>query len=363
MKKLILTFTLLTAISASYSQNVGINTDGSAPGMMLDVKPSAGNDGIRINNTAGDAIINLRNNGTDEWTLGFDDSDADQFKISQSGALGTTDAFIIDADRQLMSGITGTAASPAWTFDADTDIGLYRIAANTLGFTTTGIEAMRINNVQNVGIGTTPNANNNMLSIEQDGATGTAGYAFISNAASAWPAYEGYNANLTNGTGLQGTAFYGVYGTATAAAGFSGFFDYDTYIEFLYHNGTFFVSDERMKKDIKPMDNALDMIDNFNPVIYKKRTGAFEIKSQSNHKGIGTEEGERLEYGFLAQDVQKSFPHMVGQKNMRMKSGEDMDVMGVNYTMVIPILTKAIQEQQAYIKALEARIEALETNK
>ena len=101
MKKLTLSLTLLSAISISFSQNVGINTDGSAPGMMLDVKPSAGNNGIRINNTADDAIINFQNNGTNEWTLGFDDSDADQFKISQSGVLGTTDAFIIDADRQL----------------------------------------------------------------------------------------------------------------------------------------------------------------------------------------------------------------------------------------------------------------------
>lgn len=363
MKKLTLSLTLLSAISISFSQNVGINTDGSAPGMMLDVKPSAGNNGIRINNTADDAIINFQNNGTNEWTLGFDDSDADQFKISQSGVLGTTDAFIIDADRQLMSGITGTAAVPAWTFDADTDIGLYRIGLNTLGFSTTGIEAIRINNVQNVGIGTVPNGNNNMLTVEQDGVTGTAEYAFISSGASAWPAIEGGHSNTTNGAGVQGTAFYGVSGSTVAVAGWAGYFDYDTYIDYLYHNGTFFVSDERMKNDITPMDNALDMVNNFNPVVYKKRTGAFERISTSNLKGLDIQESERLEYGFIAQEVQKSFPHMVGQKNMRMKSGKDMDVMGINYTMVIPILTKAIQEQQEYIKALEARIEALETSK
>ncbi len=363
MKKLTLSLTLLSAISISFSQNVGINTDGSAPGMMLDVKPSAGNNGIRINNTADDAIINFQNNGTNEWTLGFDDSDADQFKISQSGVLGTTDAFIIDADRQLMSGITGTAAVPAWTFDADTDIGLYRIGVNTLGFSTTGIEAMRINNVQNVGIGTVPNANNNMLTVEQDGVTGTAEYVFVSNAASAWPALEGYSANTASGTGVQGTGFYAVFGTASTAAGWSGYFDWDTYVDWLFYTGATMVSDRRVKSDIKPIDNAVNLLDGLNPVIYKKKTGIFDTKNESNSEGFAREESDILEYGFIAQEVNEKFPNLVKSKNMHLKNGEDMDVMGVNYTMVIPILTKAIQEQQAYIKTLEARIEALETNK
>lgn len=142
MKKLTLTFTLLSAVSMTYSQNVGINTDGSAPGKMLDIKPTTGNDGIRINNTAGDATINLRGNGTDRWTFGFDDSDGDNFVISSGAALGTaTDRFEIDEnDDQIRSGFDGTAARPAWGFTSDENTGIYRSAVDELAFGAGGIE-------------------------------------------------------------------------------------------------------------------------------------------------------------------------------------------------------------------------------
>jgi len=142
MKKLTLTFTLLSAISMSYSQNVGINTDGSAPGKMLDIKPTTNNDGIRINNTAGDAIINLRGNGTDRWTFGFDDTDGDNFVISSGAALGTAaDRFEIDEnDDQIRSGFDGTAAIPAWGFTSDENTGMYRSAIDELAFSAGGVE-------------------------------------------------------------------------------------------------------------------------------------------------------------------------------------------------------------------------------
>lgn len=142
MKKLTLTLTLLSAISISYSQNVGINTDGSAPGKMLDIKPTTNNDGIRINNTAGDAIINLRGNGTDRWTFGFDDSDGDNFVISSAATLGTAaDRFEIDEnDDQIRSGFDGTAARPAWGFTSDENTGIYRSAIDELAFSAGGIE-------------------------------------------------------------------------------------------------------------------------------------------------------------------------------------------------------------------------------
>ncbi|WP_286814637.1 MULTISPECIES: beta strand repeat-containing protein [unclassified Maribacter] len=49
----------------------------------------------------------------------------------------------------------GTANEPAYRFNNDTNIGMYRIAADRLGFSTDGTEAIRIDNSQNVGIGPT----------------------------------------------------------------------------------------------------------------------------------------------------------------------------------------------------------------
>jgi len=53
----------------------------------------------------------------------------------------------------------GTQGSPAYRFNSDGDTGMFRAAANQLGLSTNGTEALRVDAIQNVGIGTnTPNA-------------------------------------------------------------------------------------------------------------------------------------------------------------------------------------------------------------
>ncbi|PIU98269.1 hypothetical protein COS61_02300, partial [Candidatus Wolfebacteria bacterium CG03_land_8_20_14_0_80_40_12] len=53
----------------------------------------------------------------------------------------------------------GTAANPSYTFANNTGLGLFRAGSNILGFTSAGLERMRIDAAGNVGIGTTaPNA-------------------------------------------------------------------------------------------------------------------------------------------------------------------------------------------------------------
>ena len=143
--KSITTTALLCLALSSLSQNIGINTDGSIPGMMLDIKPASGDDGIRINNTGDDAIINLQNNGSDVWTLGFHDSDFDNFKISQGSTLGTNDRFVIDDnDDQIRSGFNGTSSLPAWSFVSDENTGIYLSSSDELAFTAGGTEYLSL---------------------------------------------------------------------------------------------------------------------------------------------------------------------------------------------------------------------------
>ena len=62
--------------------------------------------------------------------------------------------------------------------------------------------------------------------------------------------------------------------------------------------------------------------------------------------------GEEL--GFLAQEVLQLLPSLV-------QEGEDENnLLNINYNGLIPVLTKAIQEQQAQINILLQRIKALE---
>lgn len=54
-------------------------------------------DPARFSGSASDTEIKLNINTANEWILGIDATDS-SFKISQGGALGTNDSFIIDAD-------------------------------------------------------------------------------------------------------------------------------------------------------------------------------------------------------------------------------------------------------------------------
>ena len=92
-----------------------------------------------------------------------------------------------------------------------------------------------------------------------------------------------------------------------------------------------------LKKDITPINYGLNEILQINPI---------------NFNWIdGDKFGNENENGFIAEDVMNVIPNVVGS---------DAHGLFMDYTKLIPILTKAIQEQQALIKALEQRIINLE---
>ena len=70
-----------------------------------------------------------------------------------------------------------------------------------------------------------------------------------------------------------------------------------------------------------------------------------------------TAEPGKQQVGFIAQDVKKIVPEVVSGTEGNIENGE---TLGIAYSDLIPVLTKAIQEQQAQIEALNARIAALE---
>ena len=64
-------------------------------------------------------------------------------------------------------------------------------------------------------------------------------------------------------------------------------------------------------------------------------------------------EQKRLDYGFIAQDVDKLFPEIAFTNPVD-------GYMGVNYDRFIPVLTKALQEQQQIIEQQQKVIEQLQ---
>jgi hypothetical protein len=60
--------------------------------------------------------------------------------------------------------------------------------------------------------------------------------------------------------------------------------------------------------------------------------------------------------GFIAQEVQQIIPEVVTGKEGDLSKGE---TLGIVYGNLVPVLTKAIQEQQAEIEALKAENAAM----
>lgn len=106
-------------------------------------------------------------------------------------------------------GGSGTAALPSFEFIGDPDTGLFSPTSNTFSISTSGVERFRINNVGNVGIGTTNYAFNN-LSASDDANLSINSTAWIHNALQIGPVDNGYDYTwITNGAAIFNTVGVG----------------------------------------------------------------------------------------------------------------------------------------------------------
>jgi hypothetical protein len=76
-----------------------------------------------------------------------------------------------------------------------------------------------------------------------------------------------------------------------------------------------------------------------------------------NYNLIGS---EQKQIGVIAQELEQIFPSMVEESPDRDKEGNDLGTKtkSVKYSVFVPMLIKAIQEQQAIIESLKARLDA-----
>jgi hypothetical protein len=103
-------------------------------------------------------------------------------------------------------------------------------------------------------------------------------------------------------------------------------------------------SDYRLKEDVQPMVGALERISALNPVTYKWKADGSDAE------------------GFIAHELQAVIPAcVVGEKDAVDADGNPK-YQGIDTSFLVATLTAAIQEQQAIIESLTARISALEGN-
>ena len=109
-------------------------------------------------------------------------------------------------------------------------------------------------------------------------------------------------------------------------------------------------SDEKFKENITPLNKGLEIVNKLKPVTYNF------ISDTKNNFSVNEE------VGFIAQDVDRALSTETFAKSIvnNADDSEPTSTMGLATQNLIPILVKAIQEQQALIKALEQRILILE---
>lgn len=165
---------------------------------------------------------------------------------------------------------------------------------------------------------------------------------------------------------VAGTA-YGVWGYALTAAGTSygvvgqgatsvaGGTHYGVFCSGSgAYTGTWTqISDKKFKNDITDYSDALSNILKLRPVTYTMKTEDYPFMNLASGTQIG----------FVAQEMEEVFPTLVenGVHPGASRKDAGIDYKGINYIGLIPVLVRAIQEQQVQIEKLEQRIIELES--
>jgi hypothetical protein len=144
---------------------------------------------------------------------------------------------------------------------------------------------------------------------------------------------------IAQGTGASTWALYAFATTL----GYAGYFSGN-----IYCTGSYLPSDERLKENIEPLQNALDKV-------LQLDTKTYYFKDEFPAMNLPTS----MQYGFTAQNIESIFPELV-KFNPAKGEAQPTEFKAVNYIGLIPILTEAIQEQQSLISAKDERIDDLQ---
>jgi hypothetical protein len=177
----------------------------------------------------------------------------------------------------------------------------YEHTSDYLAFGTAATERMRIDSSGNTFIG------------------GTTGFGRLVVNASASDIYLGYN-GATKQFAVDGAGqIYAQFTTITS------------------------LSDRRAKENIKPIQYGLNEILKLNPVTF----------NFISYPQFGPT------YGFIAQEVEPLLPELVGnEKDNKAEDGTPYKTLKMGD--MLPVMVKAIQEQQTLINNLTTRLNALE---
>ncbi len=315
-----------------------------------------GSNGVEVEgNGTGDVGYILRNGGGVHFLID-DESDNNSLNIQSANELkfstnGANEAMRIrdDGDVYIGHNIVGGTQPQISVYTDDNNEAMYVLndksgTAGTAGITSICNADGSGNRTGIYGIANGTSTAPLMIGVEG-----------LGNSTTADNAYGVYGNVIGTSTGINR---YGVYGNAPINTGES----WAVYANGdMHHTGTLTSgSDRRLKRNIEEASSSmLAKVMQLQVKTYEYDTEKFEHINLSTGKKIG----------FIAQELQEIFPEIVHKQqhsfamtnpdNIHDKKVVNEELLGVDYISIIPILTKALQEQQKQIEAMKQEIEAL----
>lgn len=151
--------------------------------------------------------------------------------------------------------------------------------------------------------------------------------------------YSGFIVNSTIGGAdtYRATTAGGIHHFSSDVGGTS------TLKSYINENGSLIsASDYRLKENVVDLPSSLETIKTLRPV-------NFNFINET-----------KLQSGFIAHELKEQISHIVDGDKDQVKEDGSMFIQMVDYSSLIPHLTKALQEATAKIEALEARVTELE---
>jgi hypothetical protein len=197
----------------------------------------------------------------------------------------------------------------------------------------------------------------------------TSNYGVYGYSGSNWAVYgNGYVGTYGDGsyTGAWGNGksyglvgYGGPYGVWATGTSWGGYFQGN-----VYSTGTYQGSDKKLKKNIREFTNAMDIINRLKPREY-------EFRQDGDFDQMKLPDGNH--YGLIAQEVEEVLPNLVKTALLERPSAktpdslngdlnqkaEIKDFKALNYTELIPIVIKAIQELDKENKELKSQVATL----
>jgi hypothetical protein len=327
--------------------------DGSV-GTFLDIQQDSS--GPELISRVSDADFKIRGNdgGSTVTALSFDMSEGGlcaigshtpTAKLDVRGSQNSEHVVITGGSNSgrglsIQTAVSGSQNDAGVIFDAqDTESGANPYHA----FQNAGSESMRITSDGKIGVGTS--SPQELLHVSTGSTVAIRASGGGNSARKVEIGYDNTNGPYLK-SGSSGVISIQFYVDNTTLAG-----KFDTNADFYTNDGTVHsLSDSRVKTDINDLIDGLDVVKQLKPKTFK-----YNEKSEFYSEKTKDE----VRYGFIADEVQEVAPQYMQVGKGKIDGVEVDDFKTLSTTKMIPMLVKAIQEQQTQIDALQSEINIL----